>query len=785
MKKSILFTIMLMMIMFTGTVSHANDDTVKAILSQEICIIYNDEIKSFHDVNGVEVKPILYAGTTYLPIRAISALFDIPVEWDGENNKIYLGSGDVSENTVQTLSEFKKGTNSEIEVLLVKERQIEYKEKVQTFKDVNGAVVYPLACDGTTYLPVRAISNLYGASIDWNGETKEVTIKRDNKIAKITNVTLKVIDDVICAVITTDNPLYDYKYTSLSEGANRIYIDLQNSEFAISKTTQVINYGGVQQVRFGEQGNNVNRVVLDVEKIDTYTVVQSDDRCTTYLALSSTFEILPDEQISDEILLASIGDNIYINSDDDEKPSGEDEGAVEEKPSGENISSGETSDNEPIYGEEDEEKDEDSGESLELTESEKASMNEVSSITYSSASGKTKISISGRYKYDSLVLSDPVRLVIDIDNAYLNTGGLPEIEPVNQNIKEIRFSQNKKDVVRIVFELKEEVEYEITEKTRYIEVSFEEPEYENVRYEAFEDYATLTLYDVNKSVFSKSELKRDNQLTLGYNSSKFETERETIEVEDKFLDKIQIRTNKIILTGTGSTQYSMKQDGSNVVVTMTMPEKNDNEGDFVVLIDAGHGGTDPGAVNGDSLEKVYTLAIMLELKELLEDTPGIVVKASRTDDVFINREGRYDFILDNEDADLLVSIHINSLGNKNYKGAMTLYYNKPNEKDDYGITSKELATIIQSNLIDELDMIDRGIVVRDDLWILEQNSEGMIDEIDSNYEGIVTNLPAVLCEIGFLSNDEELARIKTEEFQESAAFAIYNGIMEAKEIAGK
>ena len=77
------------MVFFTLTTYAANEQ-VTATLSKKISIIYNNEMKEFSDVNGKKVYPILYQGTTYLPVRAISALFGISVKWDGENNKIYL-----------------------------------------------------------------------------------------------------------------------------------------------------------------------------------------------------------------------------------------------------------------------------------------------------------------------------------------------------------------------------------------------------------------------------------------------------------------------------------------------------------------------------------------------------------------------------------------------------------------------------------------------------------------------------------------------------------------------
>ena len=217
----------------------------------------------------------------------------------------------------------------------------------------------------------------------------------------------------------------------------------------------------------------------------------------------------------------------------------------------------------------------------------------------------------------------------------------------------------------------------------------------------------------------------------------------------------------------------MKQVGDNVVITI---KEKTNASEKVILLDAGHGGTDPGACNGNIYEKVYNLKIALKLYEMLKETDGIEVRISRDSDVYLDRDARLEFVLDNNDADLFVSIHNNSLANKNYQGTMVLYYNKPGEKEDYGITSKEFAQIVKDNLIAELETVDRGIVNRNDLWVLTQNNNGEKPEWESS------NIPSILCEVAYISNDKEAARLKTDEFQQKAAQAIYDGIMEAIEI---
>lgn len=789
----LIFTVLILVL---GTVSFADNEQVTAILSKNISIVYNNEMREFYDVTGMKVYPILHEGTTYLPVRAVSSMFGMNVEWDGENNKIYLSSGNYDPETCKTVDVFISGEDTNVSPILNKSISIEYKEKVQTFTDVNGNVVYPLTYEGTTYLPVRALSNMYGAEIEWNGTNSRITINRNNEISEITNVTIKVINDVLCAVITTKAPLYDYKYFSLTE-PNRLVIDLQNSKFGISTAQQDINYSVLQNVKFGSHENNVSRIVLSVEKIDEYSVTQSDDRLTTYFALKEKFKI-PDSNLQekDYTLVASIGNTIYLPDieQDDNKPSGDIEkgDVVSGDSDNEDVNSGDTSsgdaDNENVNSGDISSGDVDNEDNKTLTPEQIAKLAKVTSIVYSPTNDTTKIKVSGNIDFETFFLENPYKYVVDIKGAILSVDGPTEIVPRNKNITMIRFAQNKEDVVRVVFELAEKTETKIKPYSDYLQVTFQEVQEKNVVYEAFDDYATLILKNVKKNVFSVSESTRYNRLTLSFSSSKFKTEAESIEPSDKFVEGIQVKSSKIVINCADEVTYNIKQVDNDVVVTMSSNKKIEDK-KFVILLDAGHGGKDPGACYGsteaerhlaENQEKTYTLAIMLKIKKLLESVDGVEVRTSRTTDVFIDRQGRIDYVLNNEDADMLVSVHINSAATKAYSGTMVLYYNKPGESEDYGITSKELATLVKNNIVKDTGLIDKGVVNRKDIWILEQNAAGQISE-SAGENRPVTNLPAILCELCFISNDNDHAKLMDEKFQDSAANAIYKGILEAKE----
>ena len=176
--KKFLITLTLALTLVLSNMAYAAVIPTEVVLNQNLTITYNGEVQRFKNVKGDIVYPISYQGTTYLPIRSISCLFETEIEWDGDTNSIYLGRGSLDTIAAESIPQFIAGTNQNILVDLNQDIKIYHNNQVQTFKDVTGKVVYPLSYQGTTYLPVRAISNLYNANIEWVGETETVVITK-------------------------------------------------------------------------------------------------------------------------------------------------------------------------------------------------------------------------------------------------------------------------------------------------------------------------------------------------------------------------------------------------------------------------------------------------------------------------------------------------------------------------------------------------------------------------------------------------------------------------------
>lgn len=187
-----------------------------------------------------------------------------------------------------------------------------------------------------------------------------------------------------------------------------------------------------------------------------------------------------------------------------------------------------------------------------------------------------------------------------------------------------------------------------------------------------------------------------------------------------------------------------------------------------VIIDPGHGGEDPGAV-GDNIqlkEKDINLIIGKRLKELLMED-GFNVIMTREEDGLLYKEGtkgytnkrRQDLlnrkkIMDESEADMVVSIHMNKFPQSQYHGAQTFF---PKNSEE----SKRLAQCIQRSLRDMVDPENKREALVKDTEIL-----------------ILKNIkkPTVIVECGFLSNAEEEQKLSTQEYQEKLAAAIKEGI---------
>lgn len=186
----------------------------------------------------------------------------------------------------------------------------------------------------------------------------------------------------------------------------------------------------------------------------------------------------------------------------------------------------------------------------------------------------------------------------------------------------------------------------------------------------------------------------------------------------------------------------------------------------VIALDAGHGGPDGGAVSRRGIvEKDVNLAVTLYLRDYLQQAGALVV---------LTREGDYDLaspetkgyskrktedlknrvrFIEDQQAELFVSIHLNSIPSNRWSGAQTFY--SPDKEE-----SKRLAELIQSEIRHNLENTQRLAKTDDRVFLLQ-----------------ALRIPSALVEVGFLSHPEESEMLRDEKYQRKVAASVYKGIL--------
>lgn len=178
----------------------------------------------------------------------------------------------------------------------------------------------------------------------------------------------------------------------------------------------------------------------------------------------------------------------------------------------------------------------------------------------------------------------------------------------------------------------------------------------------------------------------------------------------------------------------------------------------VVVIDAGHGGTDPGAVSGSRIEKTLNLNIALKTETELKNR-GYLVKMVRASDKTISLKDRANFA-NNLNADLFISIHQNSFTNSTANGTEVYYTTSkpdsgfPSQSSNKLSKSKEIAKITCDNIVSAIGTYNRGI------------KDGNLTVLRN------TKMPSILIECGFITNDSDALKTTNNSYQNKIAKAI-------------
>lgn len=309
------------------------------------------------------------------------------------------------------------------------------------------------------------------------------------------------------------------------------------------------------------------------------------------------------------------------------------------------------------------------------------------------------------------------------------------------------------DLVNTVSNLGKAYVKKIDNRTNELILSFTQP----VVHSILRDNDSLTLYLFNVKSYNEQDLIKtlNNTYYKPFTLSLLPQIGVKAEMKINKDDVVKIKQSVdgkalkfTIATSTGGVQVKNDKPATSTPVITAPPAKKEVIKNKVVL-DAGHGGSDYGAIREGINEKDITLDITQKVASILK-SKGYKVALTRSDDTYVSLQDRVTFS-EKETPEIFVSIHVNSAVAVEPKGIETHYYH------DY---SKELARVVQNHLIKDIDTKDRGLL-KSKFYVINH-----------------TTVPAILVETGFISNEEERNELVTEARKQKTAKAIAEGIIE-------
>ena len=379
--------------------------------------------------------------------------------------------------------------------------------------------------------------------------------------------------------------------------------------------------------------------------------------------------------------------------------------------------------------------------------------------------------ISG-VKYNVLKLKSPERVVIDLldtnlaDKIYgydIKVGFIKGVR-VSQFAGDNNYSNNDR-IVRIVLDIVNGVtdpNIKIdAEKDRLI-IYPEKSIWEYISYDNSTLNKLVTIKNFGKANYDVEYNQETKQMNITIPSEDSDLIEGVELVKDSFIEGIKItkdsRNTVVSITFKRGIVFDILSEKRAEQIQLSI--KRDPSIPFTdktIVVDVGHGGKDPGASSPNGTkEKDVNLQIGLKTQRLLESL-GYNVIMTRTEDIFVDLNERAN-IANRNNADIFVSIHHNSTINNTINGLEILYC--PMGKG-VGKTQDQypFAQAISKGILSNTGGADRGIIQRPELAVVRQ-----------------TKMPAVLVEVGYLSNAAEEANIINDSYQNKVVQGIVNGI---------
>lgn len=385
----------------------------------------------------------------------------------------------------------------------------------------------------------------------------------------------------------------------------------------------------------------------------------------------------------------------------------------------------------------------------------------VDKISAVHSQNKDIITIGGTGSFGASVAmtADPQKIIVTIPNCQSNLSDKINTDEL-QYVLDGKVDTSKGNTVELVLAVEDLVQYSYREENQNLILEIYPTTLKNMRY----DKNANVLYLDKKDKIDTGSVKFEDHYLDGYFDVTLPGDYEsdygygTYDVKGTVVENIEVSTKGVNTTfrfkQNRISAYEVTDEGDSYAIRVKNPKE---VYDKVLLLDAGHGGKDPGTSGNGMQEKNLNLTIAQKIAQKLQGS-GIKVYMTRDSDVYPENSTRAKTA--NDIADLMVSIHMNS-GPETANGTETLYQVHAND-NGARLTSKQLAEILQGKVVSATGNTNRGAKLWTDVLILNR-----------------TTVPAVIVEVIFITNTGDALKISNPTYQDQVAQAIADGIQEA------
>ncbi len=344
-------------------------------------------------------------------------------------------------------------------------------------------------------------------------------------------------------------------------------------------------------------------------------------------------------------------------------------------------------------------------------------------------------------------------------------------------------------------------------------------EISDVSFWSYPEYTRVAISLSGSAEYSRRRLSNPDRLCIDIKNGKINKElKSNLSVENGMLKAIRagqfdLHTVRVVLDLEKIIEYKIISDDPEKIIidvygntVLSLKKK--------IVIDAGHGGHDPGAVGPNKLyEKDVVLDIALKLKKILSQFPNLEVFLTRDKDVFLKLDERT-AIANSKNADLFVSVHANASTSRAAKGIETYLLNWTNDEEALKVAARENQISLRKMRSMHREMSDLDITLSDlrrdnkrdeSIKLANYIQRRMVADLNSEYDEITDHgvkgaffyvlygaqMPSVLVEVSFISNPREERRLSKEKYRTELANSIAVGIekyisvsTEIKSVAG-